>query len=159
MIISQLYTLICFILTGISIGILFDIFRIIRKSFKTLDIITYIEDFIFWILTGLILIFSIILFNNGILRGYIFIGIIFGIIIHILLISKFFVNFFVIIINYVKKIIAIPLQIIQKYITHPIFKTFIYINKNISIRLKKDKNPNKIQKKRRFFWKNVEKNI
>ena len=153
MIISQLYTLICFILTGISIGILFDIFRIIRKSFKTLDIITYIEDFIFWFLTGLILIFSIILFNNGILRGYIFIGIIFGIIIHILLISKFFVNFFVIIINYVKKIIAIPLKIIQKYIIHPIFKTFLFFKNNISIRLKKTKNLTKFKKKEGFFGK------
>ena len=35
--INQLYTLFVFILSGAVIGILFDLFRILRKSFKTPD--------------------------------------------------------------------------------------------------------------------------
>ena len=44
---NQAFTFIIFILNGFIIGILFDIFRILRKSFKTPDSITYIEDIIF----------------------------------------------------------------------------------------------------------------
>ena len=40
---NQLFCLLIFILTGLVIGILFDIFRILRKSFKVPDIITYIK--------------------------------------------------------------------------------------------------------------------
>ena len=60
---------------GIVIGLLFDIFRILRRSFKTTDTITYIEDIIFGILTGIFLIFMLFIFSNGQLRLYIFLAI------------------------------------------------------------------------------------
>ena len=89
---SELYTFLLFILTGISIGILFDIFRILRRSFKTIDFITYIQDFLFWILAGVILLYSIFSFNNGELRAYIFIGVIMGVILYMLILSKYFIK-------------------------------------------------------------------
>ncbi len=61
---NQAYSFIIFIINGILIGILFDIFRILRKSFKTSDFITCIEDVIFWILTGIISLYFIFCFNN-----------------------------------------------------------------------------------------------
>lgn len=150
MVLTQIKTLIYFILTGISIGILFDIFRIMRKSFKTLDFITYIQDFLFWILTGLILIVSIFIFNNGDLRGYVFIGIIFGIFIYMLLISKYFIKLFVTIISYIKKIVGFPIKIVfnlaKKCFIMPINKTFYKFYDKISkIKIKKDNLSNKIQ--------------
>ena len=36
-----------YILCGLAIGIFFDIFRILRKTFKTSNFMTYIEDTIF----------------------------------------------------------------------------------------------------------------
>ena len=54
-----------FSLTGILLGLLFDIFRILRKSFKTSDWVTYIEDSLFLILAGLLLFYTIYKFNNG----------------------------------------------------------------------------------------------
>ena len=89
---NEIYIFLLFILTGMSIGILFDIFRILRKSFKTIDFITYIQDFLFWLLAGAILLYSIFSFNNGELRGYIFIGVILGIILYMLILSKYFVK-------------------------------------------------------------------
>ena len=70
---NQAYLFVIFILNGFLIGILFDIFRILRKSFKTKDWLTYIQDILFWILTGFIVLYSIFRFNNGELRGFIFI--------------------------------------------------------------------------------------
>ena len=100
---NQLFCLLIFILTGLVIGILFDIFRILRKSFKTTDFITYLEDIIFWILTGCIMLFSIFIFNNGEIRSYVFIGIAIGIISYMLIISRFFVKISVSIIKFIKK--------------------------------------------------------
>ena len=123
---NQLYIFLLFILTGIVIGIVFDIFRIFRRSFKTNDIITYVQDFLFWLVTGCILLFSIFTFNNGELRGYIFIGIILGVLLHLLLLSKYFINIFVKIFSVLKKIIGYPiywlLNFTKKYILSPLSK-------------------------------------
>ena len=97
---NQLFCLLIFIITGIVIGILFDIFRILRKSFKTADWITYLQDILFWVLAGCVMLFSIFTFNNGEIRSYVFIGIILGIILYMLSISRFFVKFSVAIIKF-----------------------------------------------------------
>ena len=155
MYLSQLTTFIIFFFTGIIIGILFDIFRILRKSFKTFDLMTYIEDFIFWILAGIIILYSIFTFNNGELRAYLFTAIIFGFIMYLLVFSKYFILINTKIIHIIKKIIYYPfsiiLKILKKYIFYPIKRAFngIYLKSNEICK--------KIDKNRRIFWKNVEK--
>ena len=109
---NQLFNLFIFIITGIVIGILFDTFRIIRKSFKTPDLVTYIEDIVFWILAGCILLFTIFTFNNGEIRIYIFAGLILGLSIYLLTLSKYFIKINVIILTFTKKIIYYPISII-----------------------------------------------
>ena len=71
---NQTYLFLVFSLTGVIIGILFDFFRILRKSFKTSDIITYLEDIIFWILTGFILLYYIFTFSNRAVPIYMYLG-------------------------------------------------------------------------------------
>lgn len=125
----QLYSLFIFTITGIAIGIFFDIFRILRKSFKTSNIITYIEDVIFWLISGLFFIFILFKFNNGQIRNYVIIGIFFGIIIYMLTISRYFIKINVKIIEVIKKILFYPIKIITNLInkaTKPI--SFIVIN-------------------------------
>ncbi len=143
----QLFCLFIFILIGIIIGILFDCFRILRKSFKTADWITYIQDIIFWILTGIIILFSIFKFNNGEIRSYIILGIFFGALLYILTISKFVVKYSVLAIQLLKRIILYPINILisifKKLIINPIKKIFnsfktIY-NKKIQKKTKNDK--------------------
>lgn len=123
---NQLYTFLSFLFTGFIIGILFDFFRIWRKSFKTLDIITYIQDILFWILTGVILLYSIFKFNNGELRSYIFVGIILGIILYILLFSKYIVKVFTKVIVKIKSIIIYPFKRIFNS------KIFKFLRRNIN---------------------------
>lgn len=145
MIANQAYLFLIFIINGIIIGILFDIFRILRKSFKTTDIITYIEDIFFWILTGLILLYSIFTFSNGEIRFYMFIGIFIGCILYMLIFSKIFIEINVKIIAIIKNIIMhifkvclLPIKIFFK----PIH--FITINIKKGIR----RNVFKIEKKK-----------
>lgn len=124
-IISQTILFIIFILNGVFVGILFDFFRILRRSFKTSDIITYIQDILFWILAGASILYSIFKFNNGEIRLYIFIGILLGITFYIVLFSKFFININVTIIKYISKIITTIIKIL--------FIPFIKIGKILKI--------------------------
>lgn len=128
---NQLLNLFIFIVTGMAIGVLFDVFRIIRKSFKTPDFVTYIEDIIFWILAGFILLFTIFTFNNGEIRVYIFIGLLLGLIIYLLTLSKYFVKISVSIVCFIKKIIYYPIHIIYTFIKKFIIRPFSSVFKII----------------------------
>ena len=142
MITNQAYTFIIFIFVGMIIGILFDFFRILRKTIKTKDVVTYIEDILFCILTGIILIYSIFNFNSGEIRIYLFIGLLFGIIIYMLSISKYFVKINVFLLNQMisitKKIIKIfniPIKFIKRSIhklSKPISFVIINVRKSLS---------------------------
>ena len=138
---TQAYAFLIFVLNGILIGILFDIFRIFRKSFKTFDIVTYIEDCMFWIISGLLLLYSIFKFNNGEIRLYILIGVILGVSLYMLIFSKMFINTSVCIIKIIKRIfniiIIIPIKflirIINKIFLKPLKKIFVFLRKRMSI--------------------------
>lgn len=131
---NQAYLFGIFILNGFLIGLLFDIFRILRKSFKTADFITYLEDICFWIMTGFIILYSVFKFNNGELRGFIFIGILCGVLTYMLIFSKIFIKVNLFIINSLKKIIyftiIVPVLFISKFLKKIIFKpiSFLIIN-------------------------------
>ena len=137
--VEQLYIFFNFLLTGFTIGILFDIFRILRKSFKTLDWVTYIQDFLFWFLTGLILLFSIFTFNEGELRGYIFIAILLGNILYLLMLSKYFVWIATKIVISIKKIVLYPIRASVKFLQKNIFFPFINKIKEIYTKVNKIK--------------------
>lgn len=131
---NQTYLFAIFLLNGFLIGLLFDIFRILRKSFKTNDFITYLEDITFWIMTGFIILYSIFKFNNGELRGFLFVGIIIGTLMYMLIFSKIFMKVNLYIINLFKKlfytIIILPFMFIFKILKRIIFKpiSFLIIN-------------------------------
>ena len=151
-IINQSYLFCIYSICGIVIGIFFDLFRILRKSFKTSDSITYIEDIIFGILTGIFLIFIIFIFNNGELRFYIFISLALGLSIYLLTISKYFIKINVKIITIIKKIIIkifsiiiYPISLIKRYILAAILKPFriLTINTKNLLKAKTIKKKNK----------------
>ena len=138
MITNQAYLFLIFIANGILIGVIFDFFRILRKSFKTADIITYIEDILFWILTGAIILYSIFVFSNGEIRFFMFIGILIGTIIYMLVASKYIIKVNVSIITFTKKVIKriikiiyIPLKITLKLIRKIFIKPISFITINL----------------------------
>ena len=135
MVTNQAYLFLIFVLNGIIISLVFDFFRILRISFKTKDFVTYIQDFLFWVITGVILLYSIFIFNNGEIRLFMFLGLFIGIIIYMLLLSKYIIKVSVTILNFIKKIVTIPikfmLKIIKKIFYKPILFTINNIRKNI----------------------------
>ena len=134
---DQAYLFIVFSLTGVVIGILFDFFRILRRSFKTSNIITYVEDVLFWILTGVLILYNIWYFNNGEIRIYMFLGIIMGLLIYMLTLSNIIVSLFSKILKMLIRILEIPfktiMSIFHKIITI-IIKIFNKFTKKIKIK-------------------------
>ena len=133
MVTNQAYLFFIFALNGILIGLLFDFFIISRKVFDTNDVVTYIEDILFWILAGAIVLYSIFVFNNGEIRLYMFLGIILGAFVYMLFISSYIIKINVRIINVLKKvfgILMIPFKFIYKLLQKILLKpfTFLFIN-------------------------------
>lgn len=138
---NQVYAFAVFILNGFLIGVLFDIFRILRKSFKTPDLITYLQDIVFWILSGSMLLYSIFKFNNGELRLFIFIGVVLGTLIYMLVFSKLLIKVSVYVINLIKTILNIliikPVIFVIKIFKRIIFQPIKYLFINMTKILKK----------------------
>ena len=123
---DQLYIVISFFFSGIIIGILFDLFRSTRRSFKIPNIIIYIEDTLFWILTGLIIILTIFICTDGQIRLYMILILITGAFIYFSLVSKFVIIINVKLLNLVQSIIH--------FITQPFKLILNFIKNNIKFK-------------------------
>ncbi len=143
---NQAYLFLVFSLTGVEIGILFDFFRILRRTIKTGNIVTYIQDILFWILTGILVLYNIWYFNNGEIRVYMFLGIIIGTLIYMSTLSNIFVKLFTKILSTIIKVLEIP------------FKTIITIFRKIITAMLTffTKNAKKLKIKKGDFVKNGE---
>ena len=112
---NQAFLFLVFTLTGVIIGVLFDFFRILRRTIKTSNIITYIEDVLFWILTGLLILYNIWYFNNGEIRIFMFLGIIMGVLIYMSTLSNILIKIFTKILQAIIKILELPFKAIISF--------------------------------------------
>ena len=126
---NQAYLFLVFSLTGVAIGILFDFFRNLRRSIKTSNLVTYIQEFLFWILTGIIVLYSIWYFNNGELRIFVFLGLIIGILIYMTTLSSIIVKIFTKILVFGINILKVPFKIIYSLISKIITGIVVLFNK------------------------------
>ncbi|MCL2382735.1 MAG: spore cortex biosynthesis protein YabQ [Oscillospiraceae bacterium] len=128
---NQAYIFVIFILYGFLTGLLFDVFRVLRKSFKTPDFLTHIHDIVFWVIVGITLLFTIFRFNNGELRGYIFIGVVLGALFYLLLFSKAFLKVSTSIIEIIKTTVGTfiirPIKIVLSLLLKIIFRPFSFV--------------------------------
>lgn len=141
---NQIYVFTIFILYGFLIGIIFDCFRVLRKSFKTPDFITYMEDILFGIITAFLILYGLFNFNNGELRFYLFLGIFIGLSLYLSIFSKVFIKICVHIILFFKNIIYYllikPIKLIIKLLKKIFFKPIVFIcinSKQIFNKIKK----------------------
>lgn len=147
MAINQAYLFLIFTLNGIFIGVLFDFFRILRKSFKTVNWLTSIEDILFWILTGLSIIYCMYNFSDGSLRFFMFLGLGLGLLLYMLTLSNFIVKTVVKFIFIIKKFLSIivktiifPFKIILKFLEkilfRPVYLFWVKIQNNMTKKIK-----------------------
>ena len=128
---NQAYLFLVFSLTGVVIGILFDFFRILRRSIKTSNIVTYIQDILFWILAGIIVLHSIWYFNNGELRIYVLLGISIGVLLYMTTLSNIVIKVFTTITTFIISILKVPFKVINLFIKKIITVLLATLNKII----------------------------
>lgn len=155
---NQVYLFGIYSVCGIIIGIFFDLFRILRRSFKTPDIVTYIEDILFGIFTGIFLIFILFVFNNGEMRFFMFFAIMLGLLLYLLTISKYFIKINVTVLVTIKKIIkrillilVYPITLLKKILSRLILKPFriLTIDVNNLLKTNKMKKTKKVKKNKK----------
>lgn len=127
MVFNQITTFLIFIAVGMVIANIFDVFRSLRKCMRTNNLLTNIEDIIFALTVGAILIFSLIKFNFGELRFYLFIAVVTGITLYYLFFSKIFMKVSTSILNFIKKLIKIIISRFMKI--YNFFKKFVKFSK------------------------------
>lgn len=102
--------------------------------------------------------YSIFVYNNGAIRGYMFLGVFCGATLYMITLSKIFIKVNVCILNFIKQIISIlikifnfPIKIVMNFLIKVIYKpiSFIFIKSNNFIKkyLKKSINSLKINNK------------
>ena len=128
---NQAYLFLVFSLTGVVIGILFYFFRILRRSIKTSNIVTYIQDILFWILAGIIVLHSIWYFNNGELRIYVLLGISIGVLLYMTTLSNIVIKVFTTITTFIISILKVPFKVINLFIKKIITVLLATFNKII----------------------------
>lgn len=119
-----------FIVIGMVFSVIFDLFRAIRKIKKVRNKTIYIQDIIYFLIIGIILLWVIINYMNTELRVYLILAIILGIVIYISTVGNLVVNMLVKLIKFNKNVtlflltpIMLYMQVFEKQIN--IFKKYV----------------------------------
>lgn len=100
------------ILCGIIVGLLFDIYRVIRGFRTPNKILTAISDILFWIFASLLTFIIMLVTNNANLRYYTFLGLFLGLYFYFSLLSRLFIGSLRYIVYFTIKIIRLFFRII-----------------------------------------------
>ncbi|MCL2592766.1 MAG: spore cortex biosynthesis protein YabQ [Defluviitaleaceae bacterium] len=135
MILSMSYQVRLFLFTiliGAFLGIIYDIFRILRKAFKHGKLLTNIEDIIYWLFVTFVMFYLMLNRNYAEIRFFVILGAFSGMIVYFLTISRFVRKIAIIVIGFAIKIILIPLKIIFKILKFPVMLIFKMLKKILS---------------------------
>lgn len=130
-----------FVLTvgvGFFIGFVYDVFRIIRKTFKHGNWLTQLEDIIYWLLVSFVMFYFMLNKNYGEIRLFSILGAMIGMLLYFLTISAWIIKISVAVISFIKrvltttlKLILFPFKIILRLLTVPmglLNKTVIHVS-------------------------------
>lgn len=120
-----LWTTVC----GMAAAFIYDLFRIFRKAVKTGNLVTFIQDLLYWIIVAVIMSVTIFYSNDGELRGFLFLGTFLGAVLYGLLFSRIIMSSSLLIIRVTVKIIkfvtfvvSYPFKLIIKLLAIPVRK-------------------------------------
>jgi spore cortex biosynthesis protein YabQ len=109
----QVALVVASLILGLFTGFVFDIYRRIRNVLSPGPIMTALGDLFFWGVISGVTFYSLFKVNFGLVRGYLFLGMSFGLIIYILYLSEFVIKVFVYIDIYERKLVRRLLGLIN----------------------------------------------
>lgn len=78
---------VCFVL-GVVLALVYDGVRVIRLLFSHRDWLVDMEDLLYWIFTAWMVFRTLFHYNQGMLRGYAFLGMFLGVVSYLLTLSR-----------------------------------------------------------------------
>ncbi len=135
-----------FFVVGIVCAFIYDTFRVSERFARSGLLLSIIKDILFWVIITILMFIICLRFNNGVIRFYMLLGIFAGSITYFNTISRYVLNILFFIINFVKKIILlllnimlVPLRFFLKLINKPVFLALSFSRRSIADFCKKIK--------------------
>jgi spore cortex biosynthesis protein YabQ len=163
---SQIHVFLYSVAGGILIAFIYDIFRLKRRAVKTAAVFIYLEDIAFWMVVAVIMLAVLYYGNEGEIRGYIFLAVIFGVFIYLLLLSKIVMNVFMFILKIIYRIFSFvinimvwPIRVILRFLSIPARVIMRFSHTCIKAVGKKSRTLTRIVHGKAVMWKRSIKNI
>jgi len=122
---------------GLTVGLLLDMFRLLRRNVHPGRIGLWVQDILFWLLLTAIVYTTVFLTNSAELRWYEFVGLGLGLTLYLLLLSRpvmtacdFILQMLRRIVTFLIKIILFPVALVYRITRRPV--RFIYAKINNS---------------------------
>jgi len=116
---GQAWLFLSTVLLGAAVGVLYDIFRVLRRVVRHSVAVVQIEDIIFWVTATVFVFYFMLVQNYGEIRPFSLIGITCGAIIYFLTLSKVILFFLSKVIQLALRAISWPFRFIAKLIIPP----------------------------------------
>ncbi len=124
---EELIAFLLMLALGIGLGILFDIYRAIRKRIRKWEKLKNFSDIIYWVITGIFIALYIFNLNDGLMRGYMVVAFFFGLFFYFFVWGKWVLNFvdkiidvFIEIFKLIFKILLTPWAFLYKMLLGPL---------------------------------------
>ena len=139
------------VVLGFFAGFVYDLFRILRKSVKHPDILTQLEDLLFWVFVSGLIFYFVLNKNSGEVRFYIILGTFLGMGMYFLTLSKPVLAVSMAVIHFFRKVFLA----LYKMVSFPVrilFRLLLIPARAAGVRVKKMQKPAKklLQKPARY---------
>jgi len=135
---AQASVFLWFGMTGAAAGLLFDVFRALRRVFLHPNALTQVEDALYWLLVFALVIWLLFTRNNGIMRGYVLLGFALGMTLYFNTVSRPVLRLFIWLIGMTKQVIVSflmlvtwPLRFLRRVLYIPYVKCRVFAKKHV----------------------------
>lgn len=117
---SQFISLLAMIISGMMLGVIYDIYRVVASQFHFRRWLISSLDIMYWILSALFVFRMLYLSNSGEVRFYVFLGLAIGIIFHYVYFSSITIKIVMLLIRWIKTLIRIVIKSFYVFIIIPL---------------------------------------
>ena len=96
---------------GAAAGSLYDVFRVLRVTFKHPNVLIQLEDLLYWVMVTFGVFYFALNVNNGDVRVFMIVGIALGVVIYFLTVSVLFIKMAAALLNLSKNIVLLMFRI------------------------------------------------
>ncbi|MCX7773754.1 MAG: spore cortex biosynthesis protein YabQ [Clostridia bacterium] len=117
----QFQTMYMMLMSGLSMGIIFDTYRVVCSQLKIYRWVVSVVDILYWIASTALVFYALYTSNQGQVRLYVFIGLFVGIWVYFFIFSSVIIRFVVWLIQKIKQLLRLLYRIFEITVLKPVF--------------------------------------